>query len=467
MSLIQFLRILVARRWMILSTMLACMAVATVIAMLLPKRYPATARVMLDIVKPDPVTGRALDANSGRSYIRTQIQLLSDMRVAGQVVDDLGLANNPDTIARYAATGLSELDGGIRGWLGQQIIDNTSAGQVEGSNILEIQYQGPTPEVAKQFAVAIREAYIDAALAFRTDAAGRTGDWYLEQAAKSQQQLSAAEAAMSKFMQDNNIVVQGGVDSDIVRLQSLQGAVQAARGTQGSTDAAAASRLSNDPVADQLALQLATIEDELALAGARLGPSHPTYKAIQARRNTLSEALARARSNSQSSVAAVSGASRQSLSQLEAELAAQERKVLARKPLMDQLVTLMRDVELKRAQFEKSKERAADLRLEANVSETPLVILGDATVSRTPSYPKIPLVIGLSAFFGLALGILAAIITEFLARRVRGEEDLAYAAGVPVMVTVGAATASPARLRLQRLLGRSGSDEPDGDLQAI
>ena len=467
MSLIQFLRILVARRWMIFSTMLACMAVATVIAMLLPKRYPATARVMLDIVKPDPVTGRAIDANSARTYIRTQIQLLSDMRIAGQVVDDLGLANNPETIARYAATGLTELDGGIRGWLAQQIMDNTTANQIEGSNLLEITYQGPTPEIAKQFAAAIRDAYIEAALAFRTDAAGRTGDWYLEQAAKSQQQLSAAESAMSKFMQDNGIVVQGGMDSDGIRLQSLQAAVQAARGTQGSTDAAAASRLSNDPVSDQLELQLATIEDELALAGARLGASHPTYKAIQARRNTLSEALARARSNSQSSVAAVSGASRQSLGQLEAELAAQERKVLARKPMMDQLVTLQRDVELKRAQFEKSKEKAAELRLEADVSETPLVILGEASVSRTPSYPKIPLVIGLSAFFGLALGVLAAIITEFLARRVRGEEDLAYATGVPVMVTVGSATPSPARLRMQRLLGRRGSDEPDGDLQAI
>jgi polysaccharide biosynthesis transport protein len=467
MSLIQFLRILIARRWMILSTMLACMAVATVIAMLLPKRYPATARVMLDIVKPDPVTGRSIDANSGRSYIRTQIQLLSDMRVAGQVVDDLGLANDPATIARYAATGLTELDGGIRGWLGQQIIDNTSAQQVEGSNLLEIQYQGPTPETAKLFAAAIRDAYIEAALAFRTDAAGRTGDWYVEQAARAQQQLTAAEAQMSKFMQDNNIVLQAGVDSDLVRLQSLQGAVQSARGMQGSNDAAAAARLSNDPVADQLALQLATIEDELALAGARLGSSHPTYKAIQARRDTLSEALARARSNSQSSVAAVSGATRQSLAELEAELAAQERKVLARKPLMDQLVTMGRDVELKRAQFENAKQKAADLRLEANVSETPLVVLGEATVSRTPSYPKIPLVIGLSAFFGLALGVLAAIITEFLARRIRGEEDLAYATGVPVMVTVGSATPSPARLRLQRLLGRRGDDEPDGELQAI
>jgi len=467
MSLMQFLRILAARWRMILATTLACLAVATVIANLIPKRYPATARVMLDISKPDPVTGRTMDANSARAYMQTQIQLLSDLRVAGQVVDNLGLANNPETIERYASTGLTDLEGGIRTWLAQQIINNTAARPVSGSNLLEIVYQGSTPESSKQTVTALRDAYIETSLNFRTDAAGRTGDWYVEQAGKAAQQLSVAEANMSRFMQENNIIIVDGMDADLARLQSLQSAVSSARTGQGGADVTAASRLSNDPVSDQLALQLATIEDELALAAARLGPAHPTYKALTARRNTLASALAKAQADSRAGVAAVSGASRQSVVQLEAELAEQERKVLARKPLMDQYVTLSREVELRRAQFEKSKEKAADLRLEADVSETPLVILGAAQVSKTPSYPKIPLVMGLSAFFGLVLGVLSALITEFVARRVRGPEDLAYATGVPVMVTVGAASQSSTRLKLQRLFGRRDPNESDGDLQAI
>jgi uncharacterized protein involved in exopolysaccharide biosynthesis len=467
MSLIQFLRILAARWKMILGAMLACMAVATVIALLLPKRYPASARVLLDIVKPDPVTGEAVGGRDARGYVRTQVELIKDMRVAGAVVDRLGLANDPATIAAYEATGRTEADGGIRAWLGQQIIDNTEAGLVSASNILEISYQTSDPERAKQVVGVIREAYIDAALRFRTDSAGRTSDWFREQAEKSRQALAAAEGELSQFMTKNNIVIVGGVDGDTAKLAQLQAALQQARGMQSSADAAVASRIASDPVVDSLQLQLSTIEDELALAGARLGPQHPTYKAIQARRDTVAGQLSQARSKSQAGISAMSGAARQSVTQLEAQVAAQEQVVLARKPILDELVRLNREVELRRSQYESAAARTAQLRLEADVSETGLVVLGDPVASRTPSYPKVNLIVALSAFFGLALGVLSAVIAEFIARRVRGQEDLSYATGAPVLVTVGAASPSPLRQRLQKLFGRRDPDQGEGEMQAI
>lgn len=466
MSLIQFLRIFIARWKMILGAMLACMAVATTIALLLPKRYPASARVMLDIGRPDPVTGQAVSARD-RGYVRTQVEMIKDMRVAGAVVDRLGLANDPATIAAYEATGRTQADGGIRAWLGQQIIDNTEADLVQGSSILEISYQTSDPERAKQVVGVIRDAYIDAALRFRTDSASRTSDWFREQAEKSRQALTTAEAELSQFMTKNNIVIVGGVDGDTAKLAQLQAALQQARGMQSSADAAVASRIASDPVVDQLQLQLSTIEDELALAGARLGPQHPTYKAIEARRATVASQLSQARAKGAAGVAAMSGAARQSVSQLEAQVAEQERIVLQRKPVLDELVRLNREVELRRSQYESASARTAQLRLEADVSEAGLVVLGDPIASRTPSYPKVNLIIALSAIFGFGLGILSALVAEFIARRVRGHEDLAYATGVPVLVTVGAAEPSPIRLRLQKLLGRRAPDEGEGEMQAI
>ena len=65
MSIVQFLRILLARWKLILGTTLACLVVASTIAMLLPKRYPATARVLMD-VRQDPVTGEVLIARGNR-----------------------------------------------------------------------------------------------------------------------------------------------------------------------------------------------------------------------------------------------------------------------------------------------------------------------------------------------------------------------------------------------------------------
>jgi uncharacterized protein involved in exopolysaccharide biosynthesis len=443
------------------------MAVATVIAMMLPKRYPASARVLLDIVKPDPVTGQAVGGRDSRGYVRTQVELIKDMRVAGVVVDKLGLANDPGTIRAYEATGRTEADGGIRSWLGQQIINNTDAGLVSGSSILEITYQTSDPERAKQVVGVIRDAFIDTSLKFRTDTASRSSEWFREQADKSRASLQAAEADLSAFMTKNNIVIVNGADGDTAKLAGLQASLQAARGQQSMADAAVAGRIANDPVADQLQTQLSAIDDQMALAAARLGPEHPSYKAMQAQRRTVQNALGQARSRSQGSVSAMSGAARQSVTQLEAAVAAQEKRVLERKPILDELVRLNREVEFRRGQYERAAARTADLRLEADVSETGLVVLGDPTASRTPSYPKVGLIVGLSAFFGLALGVLSAIIAEFIARRVRGQEDLAHAAGVPVLVTVGAASPSPLRLRIQKLLGRRDPSDGEGELQAI
>lgn len=467
MNLIQFLRILVARKWMIILPALACLVVASAIAFSLPKRYPASARVILDVIKPDPVTGQSVTGRDVRGYIRTQTELIRDMRVAGLVVDRLGLANNPATIAAYQATGRTETDGGMRSWLGQQIINNTSAGIVSGSNILEIRYESPDREQARNIVSALRDAYIESSLRYQIDAAATTGGWFSEQTQKAQESLSQAEMAMSRYMDEHDIVLVGNVDSETARLQALAGAVEAARGTQSSTEAGVSARLANDPVVDQLRIQLAAVEEELALATSRLGAEHPSLKAAEARRRALLRQIQQAEANSRTGVTAVAGATRASLQDLEAQLVAQQKLVLERKPVLDELMRLSREVELRRSIYERALARTEDLKMQADISQTGLVILGDPTVSATPSYPKIPLIIGMAGAIGLAFGLFAAIVVEFFGRRVRGAEDLAYASGAPVLVAVGAVPPSRLKLQLRRLLGRRHGGEDTGQLQAI
>lgn len=467
MSIAQFLRILIARWMLILGIMLACTGVATAVVLMLPKRYPASARVMLDLVKPDPVTGESTTGRDVRGYVRTQVELIKDMRVAGSVVDRLGLANNPQMVADYQKSGRSESDGGIRAWLAQQIIDNTDAGLVEGSNILEIKYQASNPDYAKQVVGQLRDAFINSSLRFRTDNASRNSVWFNEQAEKARTDLQSAEGRLAEFMEANHVVLVGGVDGDSAKLQQLQAALQTARGQQSSTDTAVAARAGTDPVVDQLRMQLAQIEDELAMAASKLGTEHPAYKALLLRRNTMQKQMQLAQSSSTATVSAMATAARSSVSELERAVTAQQQVVLDRKPVLDELIRLNREVELKRTQYERATSRTADLKLEAAASETGLVVLGDPTVERTPSYPKVGLTILLSAVFGLALGLLSAIIAEFIARRVRGPEDLAYATGVPVLVSVGSNTQLPLRQRLQKLLGRRGPEDDTGKLQAI
>ncbi len=459
MSIAQFLRILFARRWIILASLLTCVVVALSVAKTLPERYPAKARVLLDVVKPDPVTGLMISAASSRGYFKTQMELIQDYRVAGDVVDRLGWAQNPSVIAAWQAdTGGA---GDFRRWGAQRIISATDVKIVEGSNILEITYEAPNPDIARTIANLLRESYIDASLRFRTDSAGRTAQWYREQAERAQVALVAAETAKSKFEQTNNIViVPGGGEAESTKLAGLQSALMSAR--SGETVSQSMQSLpASSGIVDQLKLQLATLNDQVGMAAEKLGVEHPSYKALILRRNQLSAQLGKETSVARSNSAAQTGASRQTVAQLEADYNAQRAKVLGMKDKLDLLSQLQREVDLRRAQYEKAAGRTADLTLESNISESGLVVLGDAIGSINPSFPNWPQIFGLSFAFGLALGVVLALFTELMARRIRGSEDLRYASKAPVLAVIADAAPSPWRDRIRKLITRRGST-PDG-----
>lgn len=460
MSLVQFLRILMARRAIILGVMAACFIGALVIAKLLPPQYPAKARVIFDVIKPDPVTGQVIASQFERSYTLTQIELITDYRVAGDVVDRLKLTENPEMIRKFERSSDGEQD--LRRWVVKYVIDHTDAGLLEGSNILEITYKAEDPAMAKRVVTSLRDAYIDASLRFRTDAAGRTADWYLDQAAKAQRALATAEASKSAFERENNIVmVPGGGDAESAKLDGLQNALMMARGSSGSIDANVAISAASSPAVEQLKSQLNAMDDAIAQAQEKLGPSNPTYIGLVQRRALLARQLSRETSVARSVGSISSASSRASVGQLQSEYAAQRVKVLAMKPQLDRLAQLQRETDLRREQYEKAAARAGDLRLQASVSETGLVVLGDAISSPKPSFPNMPLIAAAALAGGLALGLLVGVIAELISRRVRSSEDLAHASRVPVLAVIGSPRGSQSGGWLRRLSGRRSSPNPE------
>jgi succinoglycan biosynthesis transport protein ExoP len=78
MSLIQFVRIFWARRWLIVAATVSCLVGALLLTLLLPPRWESHARVMLDDMKPDPVTGQIIGTQEGRVFAATQVELITD-----------------------------------------------------------------------------------------------------------------------------------------------------------------------------------------------------------------------------------------------------------------------------------------------------------------------------------------------------------------------------------------------------
>ncbi len=444
MSLMQFLRILAARRAIVLAALISCFVAALITSQILPKRYKSEVRLVLDVVKPDPVTGELLANGFVRAYTATQIELIRDYKIAGAVVDQLGWATDPGFVASYQGSSNGQ-GSDIRQWLAKQIIDSTEVGLLPGSNILEINYTTTNPEAARRVADLIRDVYIQSSLQSRRESASRSADWFREQTDKALTLLAAAEAQRSNFAKEKGIVLQAdNTDLESSKLATLSGQSAAALASGGPAFIGAPNSAA--------ALQLEALNQQIAQAATTLGPNHPIFQSLQRQRTVMEGAAARERSGG---VMTGGGGA----AQVERAYATQKARVMAQRDDIDRINQMTRDIAVKRDQYLKSAQRAADLRLQAEVGEVGVTPLGDASAPEEPSFPNMPLILFGSIGFGLALGNVMALLVEKLARRVRGGDDLEYAAGAPVFAVIGRADNGHAWYRrLARWVARRGAE---------
>jgi polysaccharide biosynthesis transport protein len=406
MSLGQFWQILWARKFLILGATFFCLAGGIVATLIVAPRWKAEANVYLNLLKPDPVTGEVLGPDA-RSYINTQIKLITDYGVTGLAVDHLGWLSDPQLIQQYQQRPPSDTRD-FRRWLAQIVADRTKAEILDGSNILDITYTSSDPEIGKVVVNAVRQAYLETSVAFRRAEANRSADWFAQQSEKVKADLIAAQTTETNFERENGVVMQNDkMDIDSARLASL-----AAQSDVVATDSGGAG------VGAQLAETDAAIRED----SQTLGPNHPQLQALRAKRASLAALMSQ-----DSATPTASGMSR---------VAAQKAYVIANRDKLARLKILQTEVDILQDQYNKTVAREADFRQQAGIVDAGLSALGSASAPQSPSFPNKPLILGGSFGLGLGFGILMALLIELLDRRVRGPKDLSAALNLPVLAVL-------------------------------
>ncbi len=419
MSLVQLFRIVWARRGIIILATLTALLATGVVGLVVPARYKADSRIMLDVVKPDPVTGEVIASQFARAYVATQTELIKDYRIAGKVADDIGWTSSPELAAIYAER--SQTDSrDFRRWVAQRIIDGTDAKLIDATNIMEISFSAPEPEVAARIADAIRRAYVEQAIATKREDANDSAAWFRTQTEQIRAQLTAAEKRKSDFERANGIVLdEANVDQESRRLSAIA--------STSPTVAPGASVMvggGSNPAAGQLA----QFDAAIASAEKTLGPNNPELLAMRRQR---------------AAVASTGGGGGGAVIQqgptgpsLASQYGSQVQRVLASRGKVDEARKLSADVAVLREQYLKASTRTAELMQQGQSTESGLSLLGSATAPQKPIFPNWPLMIFGSLALGLMLGTLTALIIELIYPRVRGLEDLRIRS-IPVLGVMG------------------------------
>ena len=406
MSIVSFLRIFWARRMIVLVAVIASLIGAYVVLLIVQPRYEATARVLMNITRPDPVTGDSMTSKTASAYFDSQMELIHDYRVTGRVVDKFGWLSDPVKIAAYQAKPPSDTRD-FRRWLSQQVSDSMES-RIAGT-ALEVTFKAPTPAMASFGADSIREAYLIESLQSRREQAAKDAAWYTTQAIASRQAAETAENTKAAYERETGIIMQGrDSDLDSDRLSAIAG-----QATVGSMMSAA------QPANSGSALQLAQIDAVLAEASQRLGPNHPEMQALKTRRSLVAQVVAEEQS------AAKAAASGQNVASIITKaLQDQKSRVIGQRDKVERLRQLQSEVDLRRDQYRSAASRAAQYSLEAAISDVGLTPLGVVITPQKPVFPNKTLIMGGAGALGIGMGLALALLLELLNRRVRGVEDL-------------------------------------------
>jgi polysaccharide biosynthesis transport protein len=479
--------------WAAIATLASVLGTAYVYLSVTPPRYQTTARLLVE-QKGGSVSelGRSLTRLSenvpgGSNPIATQAESVKSQRVLQAAIDQVAM----QPVASTQKLTPEKLAKAIK----IKIIPAT--------NILELSYQNPNPELAAQILNAIAQTSVqESAESIRREASSVRS--FLEARVPEQEALlAAAEAAESRYRQVSGVVAFDAQTTSLVnslseledQLRTAAAQLQETRsrnsqlqrviGVNNPKVAYAAARVGQDEQLRSLRTRLADLEARVIESSARLGDQHPDLIAIKQQRDETKQTYAErvgqvldpGQAAPSSNTEATNEVSRDLMSryivgevdsnalvsrltEIQAErLGLQSR--IAELPVKQQnLTALTRKREeagttLRQLQNNLEQARIAEAQLISNVR-----VLDAAIVPATPSLPQ-PLAVWAAALAAgsiLATGVM--VLLEAMDNKLRTAEEIEPLVKLPVLANLPKLRPHLSRDRVPSFLNQADLIEP-------
>ena len=433
----QFLRIIWARKWLVLALLVIVSVGGSVFVKLQPKLYTAEASMIVEM-RADPVLGALAPSLMQPSYMATQTDILRSERVAARVVKMLGVDRSPTAVAQWRNATEAKIP--LERYFASLLQRGLTVEPNRGSNIITVNYSAQDPVFAQSAVNAFVQAYMDVSVELRVAPARESAGFLEEQSKVLRGKLEQSQAALSKFQQEKGIVSDDRFDQETARYQALVGQLSTAQADrvdamtrQINSGSDTSPDILNSGAVQGLKGQLASAETKLTELSAVVGKNHPSRIQLEAQIGQLRQELSNEIRRVSAGTSTASRGSGQKVAALQQLVDEQRRRLLALRADRDQVDVYKRDVDTAQRAYEGISSRGNVTALESQNNQANTRLLSPAVEPLYPSRPKVMVGVAMSVGAGLVLGILAALGWEMLDRRVRDPEDLMVIAGVPVI----------------------------------
>jgi chain length determinant protein EpsF len=465
MTLSQLIEVLAGRWKPMLAMAVAVTSAALAVSLYLPKKYTATAAVLVDargLSALSAISGE-LSQVGNQQLMATQADLITSERVARRVVALLNLQADPIEHQRWLDETHGE--GDEQGYMGQQLLKRLDVKPARDSNVLNIAFTGGSAKHATAVANTFARASIETSLDLKVEPARQLAGWFDERTRTLRKDLEAAQQRLTNHQRKKGLLVgaPGQIDIENAKLGQLaaqlveiQAAVSesSSRQVQARASAKTSPDVLNSGVVSALRASITTAESNLKQLGTQYGDLHPQVLAAKEQLVSLKAELGREMQAVARSVTTSNTVNEQRERETGAALAAQKAKVLALMNGSNEVVVLQRDVESAQRALEAASTRQSQTSLESQMQQTNMYLLSAATEPAFPSVPKTRLNTAVGAALGLLLGIALALWRESRAPLIRSADDLCVVVELPVLATLPRVVLRAERSTARRLPSR-------------
>jgi uncharacterized protein involved in exopolysaccharide biosynthesis len=443
-----FVRIVRARHRLILGIAAACVAITAAILTLLPTQYSAFAEVMLEQRKNNVADASSVLSSlpTDPASVQNQIQILTSRDLASRVVDRLGLENDPE----FNRVGASDAD-----TLHQRVVDtflkHLNAWNEGLSTALSVSFSASTPEKAAQITNAVVDTYVQLQQETKTSATHEATNWLESRVRDLARQVQTADSAVERYKAEHDLNESAeGVPLIEQQLNALSTQLVQAKADLSQKEATLArvntlmksgqeadiSQVVASPLIIQLRQQEADLNRTDAELETRYGPKHPKLIAAQSQKRDLEDKIAREVTRVGGSLANDVSVARVQVGTLGSALEQAERQAQAQNLLRVKLKSLEVNAASTHSIYEAFVARLRGIQDQDLLQASDARVISHAAAPNAPSSPHRTLILAASFPAGLMLGLLIALMAEYVAPISQATVVQDATRGVPLLAEI-------------------------------
>jgi capsular exopolysaccharide synthesis family protein len=447
LSIADLWRVLQKRLWLVLGSLFLVVLFVTTISFLLPRRYDASSKLLLDLEGSENLAldqvvmpvGIDLDTK-----LQTQIRIVQSDTIAASVIEELGLQNEPEFAGKQPGPrrSLANLDVRVRAALVDRFHRGLTVNLIPKTEIIEIHFRSGDASFAANVANAVARTYIENNFQTKYQAMQQTSDWLTKQLDDVKNKGEIAEQQLISYQKKTGLLGTDETHNIVVdRLELLNKALSEAEGDRIMKEAKYRIAMTENPdlianivpesLLGALYKQRADSRSEYAQLAAKYGVSYPRVIQLQSQLNELDSSISQETVKVSETLRAEFRAALRSQEMLQAAFEKQKDNAFKMNQDAIQYGIMRREVESSRDLYEGLLKKLKEAGILAGLRSSNINIIDVASVPVVPVEPKIPLNIALGCVGGLIFGISAAFVVEGLDSSIRTPEDVEIYCGLP------------------------------------